>query len=55
MVKLGKFFVEVDTSVTGGEVKGYYFPRKEDRDARVESLVNEFGIGVINSIGDYNV
>ena len=53
MLKLGKYFVEVDTSVTGGEVQGYHFPRKEDRDARVETLVEEFGIEVINAIGDY--
>jgi len=53
MLKLGKYFVEVDTSVTGGEVQGYHFPYKEDRDARVEALVEEFGIEVINAIGDY--
>jgi hypothetical protein len=49
---LGKFWVEVDTSVTGGEVLGYFFPYKADRDARVEALVKEFGIEVINAIGD---
>lgn len=52
-MKLGKFFVEVDTSITGGEVEGYYFRIKEDRDARVETLVNEYGVEVINAIGDY--
>lgn len=49
---LGKFWVEVDTSVTGGEVVGYFFPYKADRDARVETLVKEFGVEVINAIGD---
>lgn len=53
MVKLGKYFVEVDTSVTGGEVQGYYFPNQSSRDARVEALVEEFGIEVINTIGEY--
>jgi hypothetical protein len=53
MPKLGKYFVEVDVSLTGGEVAGYHFPYKEDRDARVEALVEEFGIEVINAIGDY--
>ena len=52
-MKLGKYFVEVDTSVTGGEVEAYYFPIVGDRDARVEALVAEFGIEVINTIGDY--
>ena len=53
MAKLGKYFVEVDTSVTGGEVQGYHFLIKEDRDVRVEQLVEEFGIEAINAIGDY--
>lgn len=53
MAKLGKYFVEVDTSVTGGEVEGYHFPIESDRDARVVALVEEFGIEVINAIGDY--
>ena len=52
-MRLGKYFVEVDTSVTGGEVEGYHFRIKEDRDARIEQLVEEFGVEVINAIGDY--
>jgi|SaaInlV_125m_DNA_1040241.scaffolds.fasta_scaffold08687_5 hypothetical protein len=54
MLKLGKYFVEVDTSVTKGEAVGFHFQREEDRDVRVEQLVEEFGIEVINAIGDYN-
>lgn len=53
MAKLGKYFVEVDTSITKGEVEGYYFPIESDRDARVVALVEEFGIEVINTIGEY--
>ena len=53
MNRLGKYFVEVDTSVTGEKVEGYYFRIKEDRDARIEELVNQFGVEVINAIGDY--
>ena len=49
---IGKFWVEVDTSVTGEEIVGYFFPYKSDRDARVETLVKEFGVEVINAIGD---
>jgi len=52
-MRLGKYFVEVDTSVTGEKVESYYFRIKEDRDARIEQLVNQFGVEVINAIGDY--
>lgn len=52
MNNLGKFWVKVDTSVTGEQITGYYFPYKSDRDARVEALVEEFGVEVINEIGD---
>ena len=52
MSNLGTFWVEVDTSVTGEQITGYFFPYKADRDARVEALVKEFGVEVINAIGD---
>ena len=40
-MRLGKYFVEVDTSVTGEKVEGYYFRIKEDRDARIEEIIND--------------
>jgi hypothetical protein len=52
MNKHGKYWFELDTSVTGGEVESIWFPLKADRDARLQEYVSKYGIEVINAIGD---
>ena len=50
----GKYFVEIDTKVTKEKVETIYFARKEDLDKRLNKLVKQYGVEVINAIGEYN-
>lgn len=50
----GKYFVEIDTNVTKEKVETIYFARREDLDKRLNKLVKQYGVEVINSIGEYN-
>jgi len=50
----GKYFVEIDTNVTKEKVETIYFARREDLDKRLNKLVKQYGVEVINAIGEYN-